>query len=391
MIAAVPRFWCSSGSDNELLPRPGLFLLFLTVVGCGDRDPGDVAHTDTTTAPPRDTAVISTDSIPAGLTEDALRRWRTARDVLVGAMPMVGIGDYEKGPAVFGEISDAKIDAAGNILVLDGQAARLSVFDSRGGPMGSFGGAGEGPEELREPRYFALLGEGRVAVPIPGRIKIFRHKEGRWELDETLELSMVANHACSTTEDRLFVSAWQEVNNTVVHEIAGAGVLSSFGTGYPSDDWLLQMALSDGRVACVGRPSRLAHAFTHTSQVRLFSPDGSLLWVAVLADHTPIEITSTTGSVSMRIPEEYDILASIHGMSTGHIVLQYSHRRAGIDSHLRTYVVDAATGGGALISNDLPSIKFIGQERYIATFSDPYPRLEVRVMEWREPAGRRQS
>ena len=77
----------------------------------------------------------------------------------------------------------------------------------------------------------------------------------------------------------------------------------------------------------------------------------------------------------MRIPEEYDVLASIHGMSTGHIVLQYSHRRAGIDSHLRTYLVDAATGGGALISNDLPSIKFIGQERYIATFSDPYPRL----------------
>jgi len=93
----------------------------------------------------------------------------------------------------------------------------------------------------------------------------------------------------------------------------------------------------------------------------------------------------------MRIPEEYDVLTAIHGTPTGHIVLQYSHRRAGIDTRLRTYLVDAATGGGVLISSDLPSIKFIGREGYIATFSDPYPRLEVRVVEWGDSAARRQS
>ena len=391
MTSAPPRSGSSRGFAHGLLLGPGLLLGFLAVVGCGDGDPDEVAHTDAANAPPRDTAAISTDSIPAGFTDGALRRWRTARDALVGARSILGIGDYEAGPAVFGEISDAKIDQAGNILILDGQEARVSLFDSVCGHVGSFGGIGEGPEELREPRSFALVGEDRIAVPVPGRIKVFRPEEGRWRLDDIMELSMVANHACSTSDNRIFVSAWQMESNTVVHEIASAGILSTFGTGHQSDDWLLQLQLSDGRIACLDHPAGLAHAFTHTSRIRLFSLDGSLLWVAALADHTPIEITSTTGSVSMRIPEEYDILAAIHGTPTGHIVLQYSHRRAGIDTRLRTYLVDAATGGGALISSDLPSIKFIGREGYIATFSDPYPRLEVRVVEWGDSAVRRQS
>ena len=247
--------------------------------------PNEVARPDATDAPPADTAVISTDSLPRGLSEEALREWRAVRDALAGARSTLGIGDHEEGPAVFGEITDVAIDAAGNILVLDGQAVRVSVFDTEGAFLGSFGGRGDGPQELREPRHFALLGEDRIVVPIPA------------------------------------------------------------------------------------------------SLVRLFLPDGSLLWNAALSDHTPMEIATTPGSVSMSVPDDYDLLASIHGTPSGHIVLQYAHRRAGIDLRLRTYLVDAATGFGALLSEDLPSIKFIGPESNVAAFSDPYPRIEVRAMD----------
>ncbi len=204
--------------------------------------------------------MISTDSIPAGLTADALAQWRAARDALVGASSLLGIGDHEEGPAVFGEITDAAIDGAGNILVLDRQAVRVSV-------------------------------------------------------------------------------------------------------------------------ACMDHPARLAYAFRYAPQVRLFELEGSLLWNAALTDYTPIEISTSPGSVSMSLTDDYDLLVSIHGTPSGHLILQYAHRRAGNDSHLRTYLVDAATGSGALVSRDLPSIKFIGPDSYIAAFADPYPRIEVREVD----------
>ena len=278
-------------------------------------------------------------------------------------------------------MSDAAIDGAGNTLVLDRQAVRVSVLDTEGAFLGSFGGRGDGPQELREPRHFTLLGEDRIAVPIPGRIKVFRPEEGQWRLGDLMDLSMVTNDICSTNDDRLIVSAWQEVGNTTVHEITGAGIVSSFGTGYPSDDWLLQFQMSEGLIACMDHPARLAHAFRYAPHVRMFAVDGSLLWNATLSDHTPIEITTTPGSVSMSPTDDYDLLASIHGTPSGQIVLQYAHRRAGNDPHLRTYLVDAATGSGALVSGDLPSLKFIGPEAYIAAFADPYPRIEVREVD----------
>lgn len=361
--------------------RARLLPAVLLAFGCGDDEPNAVARPDAIDPHPADTAVISTDSIPAGLTAHALAEWRAARDALVGASSLLGIGDDEEGPAVFGEITDAAIDGAGNILVLDRQAVRVSVFDPEGGFLGSFGGRGDGPEELREPRHFTLLGADRIAVPIPGRIKVFRPEEGQWRLDDLMELSMVTNDVCSTSDDRLFVSAWQEEGNTTVHEIAGAGIVSSFGTGYPSDNWLLQFQMSEGLIACMDHPARLAYAFRYAPHVRMFAFDGSLLWNAALSDHTSIEITTTPGSVSMSPTDDYDLLASIRGTPSGHIILQYAHRRAGNDSHLRTYLVDGATGSGALVNRDLPSIKFIGPDSYIAAFADPYPRIEVREVD----------
>ena len=223
-----------------------------------------------------------------------------------------------------------------------------------------------------------MLGDDRIVVPIPGRIKVFRPEEGQWRLDNLIELSLVTNAICSTNDDRLFVAAWQEDGNTVVQEISGAEIAASFGMGYPGDDWMHRFQMSDGLIACVDHSASLAHAFRYAPHVRLFASDGSLLWNAVLSDYTPIEMSTTPGAVSMRLSENYDLLTSIHGTPSGHIVLQYAHRRAGNDPHLRTYLVDAATGSGVLVSSGLPSIKFIGPDGYIAAFSDPYPRIEVR-------------
>ena len=149
VTTAPPRSGSSRGLAHRLLRGAGLTLGFLSAAGCGDRHPDEAGHADATPAPPRDTAVISTDSIPAGLAEDALRRWRKVRDALVGARSILGIGDYEEGPAVFGEIRDAKIDQAGNILILDTSCSNTAIAGRESIPASAPTSSMPRPEEGR--------------------------------------------------------------------------------------------------------------------------------------------------------------------------------------------------------------------------------------------------
>ena len=48
----------------------------------------------------------------------------------------------------FGQIADVDFDAAGNLHILDGQAARIAVVDREGNLVPQFGRMGEGPGEF---------------------------------------------------------------------------------------------------------------------------------------------------------------------------------------------------------------------------------------------------
>ena len=48
----------------------------------------------------------------------------------------------------FGQVSDVDFDGAGNLYILDGQAARITVVDPRGNLVRQFGRVGEGPGEF---------------------------------------------------------------------------------------------------------------------------------------------------------------------------------------------------------------------------------------------------
>ena len=66
-----------------------------------------------------------------------------------------------------------------------------------------------------------------------------------------------------------------------------------------------------------------------------------------------------------------------HPFGNSHIVLQTGYRRL-LSLRIRTYLVDAATGQGALISEDFPRIMKMFPGRFVAGWNDPYPRIEVR-------------
>ena len=65
---------------------------------------------------------------------------------------------------VFGSVTDLAFNDAGDLFVLDEQAARVVVFDRTGAYLRMIARKGEGPGELAEPRSIALLGDGRLAV-----------------------------------------------------------------------------------------------------------------------------------------------------------------------------------------------------------------------------------
>ena len=73
----------------------------------------------------------------------------------------------------FGRVAEVDFDGAGNLYVLDTQAARFLVVDLQGNLVRQFGRLGEGPGEFggdaAPALVFTVLVDGRVAVFDPGR------------------------------------------------------------------------------------------------------------------------------------------------------------------------------------------------------------------------------
>lgn len=116
----------------------------------------------------------------------------------------------------------------------------------------------------------------------------------------------------------------------------------------------------------------------------------ALLWTAHVQDYAQMGITE------LRYPNErsavrfshkgiVENLILMHGISTKHILIQMGRgTRPGpdeppVDPQIRTYLVDAATGNGALVSDSLPLIMTADSTRHVAVWLTPYPRLEVRT------------
>jgi hypothetical protein len=72
----------------------------------------------------------------------------------------------------FGQIDGLAVSEDGSIYVLDGQAQTIRIFDATGRYVSTFGRAGEGPGELKQPGGMVFLPDGRLAVRDPGNARI---------------------------------------------------------------------------------------------------------------------------------------------------------------------------------------------------------------------------
>ena len=360
-----------------------LFLLALS--GCDSEinlRAGETLHPTPENAPSADAAVITTGSEPAGLSAEALDRWRGARDLLLGAPVALALGTMrDEGPELFGLIGDAAFDLDGNLLVLDALSYEVRIFALDGRHLGSFGQEGEGPMDFPSDLHsLEVLGDGRLLVGMRAAMKSFVPVAGGYEY---LGLIPVwARDMCVTASGRLFVTVHDtQDTERVLHEVdpAGDSVTVSFGHGYLDEDWLARNQLSDGTIGCMDEPLLVLFAFDEHPILRAHRPgNDDPVWTAALEDYVQPLYAGSATSIRMEGPHG-EVTDKPHVLAGGHIIWQTYYRRL-FSERIRTYLIDAATGQGALISEDFPRVMKATSQHLVVAWNDPYPRVEVREL-----------
>ena len=359
-----------------------------------------VMHPTEENLPPPGSPLITADTVVEGLsTSERAAQWSAARRALLDATPVTSVGTLDgTGPDLLGSITAAASDADGNVYILDGMAEEVLVFDAAGDFLHRVGGKGEGPEEFLNVRDLVRLPDGRLVVGQSGApAKVLEPgPEGyafagplvRDRATETLAIIDMC-----VLRDRLFAhSSNLAREELVIHEVStvDGAVLSSFAEAYLARFASDRTDRSYGRIACGEDPPTLVWGFYYFPIVRAFRPDNTLLWAALIEDFAQglvYQNSPSSPTVHPRSsPTEYIVAA--HALPPGFVVLQtvrYEHRGTGEDRaweavRRRTYLVDQETGNGGLVSDSVPRIAWIGDSTYVAAWSFPYPRVEVRMM-----------
>lgn len=396
-------------SDRLAMARRRRALPALLSVALGAcADPSDSAdfvdpevHPNEENAAPADAHLISEDSLPTGLSADALDAWRSVRDDLLAAQTVMRLGTEEEGPQLFGRIGDVAVDAEGNVLVFDALAMELRVFDSGGRYISGFGGHGDGPLELRYNLFgvFELLDEGRVLVANGAVTKLFAEVAGQWQLDKTVEAPGFITDAC-VINDEAFFAGWRADDNSLIQTaslatgVAGEG----FVQGYQHPDYLVRSKMAEGtRIACFATTQQVIVGWAYRPIIAAYRlGQRSPIWTSRVSGRLPSRIvyglaSDQTGTERPAIEDQTDprdFLQAVLPISVGHLLIQYSRtsRSQPIDPVTRTYLVDTASGLGAFLGTDLPDISTVLSDGYVAVFEDPYPRIEIRRLSM-QPTG----
>lgn len=372
----------------------GLGLLFAS---CTDAQLNEISH-PTPDNLPAEGPVIRSAGAPGELGAQDLAAWKRVRNALLATGTIVTslgrLGEYEdrEAPDIFGSEVDVAFDPSGQLVLLDRRNYAVKVFTLSGEYVGGFGRAGPGPGEFLDPQAIEVLSDGRLAVVDRGnRINMYAPSDSGFSYLETHLVEVVPERACSVG-DRVFSSGWRMADNTMIHEvpIVPGQATRHFGRGYESEHWIVQDQLSDGPIACLQRPSRVVLAFKRLPVVRAYDANtGKLIWESLLEDYLQppvVEQRRADGPPRVFFSAEgkRDMAMSLTSVDDSHVLLQTMRAEPVSDPsvepkiQIRSYLIHASSGQGALISDSLPIIALMTDQHYVATWLLPFPRLEVR-------------
>ncbi len=375
---------------------PILASIALALGGC-EAPPSEVTHPTPENLPPEGSPMLRGSGPPQNLSADRLALWSAAKVALLQASAseaLVALGRHgEMGDAsldIFGSLIYAAMDPEGTLFVLDRQNHAVKVFDRNGNAITSFGRAGQGPAEFRSPSRMERLPDGRIAVVDRGRrVSFFAPSESGYVHTTAVSVDRVPERACSAG-GRMWVSGWDEDSGTAIREVevAARSRSTSFGRGYRSDYWLVRGQMSKGDIACLDDPARVVFAFENIPVIEAYDADeGKMIWSAGVEDWLQSALTEVhegrpqpsmeggggTGDYSWgmkTLPNDFVLYQVLRG------------DEAGESYEVRTYLVDALSGEGALVSVDLPIVLAVGPDRIVLGWLLPFARLEVRPFEW---------
>lgn len=223
--------------------------LALAVAGAACGDPGDAGDGAgwTGAVDTLSNGVVRVSNPARGVWTDA-ERWSLVEDLRLGT----GSGT---GPELFGVAYALAVDAEGRMHVLDTQAPEVRVFGPGGRHLGTFGGHGDGPGELQQPRGLAAGPDGRVWI-----VDLANHRYA--VIDSTGNL---VDERPRFGQGR--VSPWP---GTILSDGRVIDVDLSFVDGRPSRTFTLYSSEGDS-LATVPVPDYERPLFTHTTDGRTMS------------------------------------------------------------------------------------------------------------------------
>lgn len=313
-------------------------------------------------------------------------RWLQVRDRIHSTRITWSIGSDTVGDDLFGEILSARMDSDGRLVVLDSQNGTVRMFREPGELVGQFGDLYEGPTSLRYSRAISPVRDDTIAVYLaPQRVKYFVDQDSGWHLTGSADLPVTVESTCAMDDGRVFVQG-NPIGGILGDHSAlfyqmpqTETALRPFGRPY-SGNWSAAATLSLGLVVCFDGLDRVIFAHTLLPLVQAFSTEtADVLWRSRPGDHVQVPVTEYRSA--RRVDYDWllgDALLVAAATTPHHVLLQYERPIGASETVLRSYLLDAMTGHGGFVGERLPRIASFHAEGYIATFEDPFPRIEVR-------------
>lgn len=364
--------------------------LATAIAGCADRPEG-------TRHPIIDTvagqSAIHDDRRPVPGVEALQRR-------LARAIRVTQIGTLDGAPeTVFANPTDVAVTSSGDILILDAGASEIRAFDEGGRFLRRIATSGEGPSELRNPVEMDLLvepdGDGRsrevLVVSTRSLVKTFDLAQV-----PTRQLTQYAPPTIPIPEG-VCASGGRIVTRVAFSRDSGIAAalntakreVTKFGQGYTHGGLIARQDLSLGPTVCMPDGDVIL-AFTFLPILRAYDSAGRPRWSASLPGFRPLVFLETHDAEGrVRFSERFDFagdrLLTARPAPGSTIAVQVARLDAATPERpnsqrilrRRTYLISAASGEGAFISDSLPTLLGLTDTMFWAVEEAPEGYLRV--------------